>query len=64
MFPPNTQGPHVKANQSAEAVKGELVDSARLKWPLYFSKFYEVTMMSGRLVLHLTHTQLVIDRND
>uniref|UniRef100_A0A8C4DK70 Myosin VIIBb n=1 Tax=Dicentrarchus labrax TaxID=13489 RepID=A0A8C4DK70_DICLA len=33
--------------QNKESVKGELVDSSRQKWPLYFSKFYEVTMMSG-----------------
>lgn len=33
--------------QSTDTVKGELVDSARQKWPLYFSKFYEVTMTAG-----------------
>ncbi|XP_070700920.1 unconventional myosin-VIIb-like [Pempheris klunzingeri] len=42
-----SQGPYINGNQEAESVKGELVDSARQKWPLYFSKFYEVTMMSG-----------------
>ncbi|XP_069020490.1 unconventional myosin-VIIa-like [Embiotoca jacksoni] len=41
------QGPYVKGNQSEDSVKGELVDSARQKWPLEFSKFYEVTMTSG-----------------
>ncbi|XP_044074657.1 unconventional myosin-VIIb-like [Siniperca chuatsi] len=41
------QGPYVNGKQGTESVKGELVDSARQKWPLYFSKFYEVTMMSG-----------------
>ena len=25
----------------------DVVDSARQKWPIYFSKFYEVTMISG-----------------
>ncbi|XP_071399121.1 unconventional myosin-VIIb-like [Centroberyx affinis] len=33
--------------KSTDSVKGEVVDFARQKWPLYFSKFYEVTMMSG-----------------
>ncbi|XP_071348422.1 unconventional myosin-VIIa-like isoform X2 [Trachinotus anak] len=41
------QGPYAKGRQSTESVKGELVDSARQKWPLHFSKFYEVTMISG-----------------
>ncbi|XP_040911103.1 unconventional myosin-VIIa-like [Toxotes jaculatrix] len=41
------QGPYVNGKRSTESVKGELVDSARQKWPLYFSKFYEVIMMSG-----------------
>ncbi len=54
------QGPYVNGKQSAESVKGELVDNARHRWPLYFSKFYEVTMMSGQstysflYTLHLT----------
>ncbi|AWP04504.1 putative unconventional myosin-VIIa-like [Scophthalmus maximus] len=43
----HSQGPYVIGMQSRESVKGELVDSAREKWPLHFSKFYEVTMMSG-----------------
>ncbi|KAI3375240.1 hypothetical protein L3Q82_021746, partial [Scortum barcoo] len=41
------QGPYVNGKQKPESVKGELVDGARQKWPLYFSKFYEVTMVSG-----------------
>uniref|UniRef100_A0A3B4TMB3 Unconventional myosin-VIIa-like n=1 Tax=Seriola dumerili TaxID=41447 RepID=A0A3B4TMB3_SERDU len=40
-------GSYVSGRQSTESVKGELVDSAQDKWPLHFSKFYEVTMMSG-----------------
>lgn len=35
------------SERNKESVKGELVDSARVKWPLYFSRFYEVTMTSG-----------------
>uniref|UniRef100_A0A8C8FL69 Myosin VIIBb n=1 Tax=Oncorhynchus tshawytscha TaxID=74940 RepID=A0A8C8FL69_ONCTS len=35
---------HTQVNYS---VKGDVVDYARQKWPMYFSKFYEVTQMSG-----------------
>lgn len=41
------QGPHISRSQSRESVKGELVDTARQKWPLYFSRFYEVALKSG-----------------
>uniref|UniRef100_A0A3Q3IR37 Myosin VIIBb n=1 Tax=Monopterus albus TaxID=43700 RepID=A0A3Q3IR37_MONAL len=41
------QGPYVNGRQSAESVKGELVDSIQQKWPHYFSRFYEVTMTAG-----------------
>ncbi|KAK7945068.1 hypothetical protein WMY93_000796 [Mugilogobius chulae] len=33
--------------QSPDSIKGELVDIARQKWPVFFSKFYEVIMTSG-----------------
>uniref|UniRef100_A0A8C7UL55 Myosin VIIBb n=1 Tax=Oncorhynchus mykiss TaxID=8022 RepID=A0A8C7UL55_ONCMY len=32
---------------STDSVKGDVVDYARQKWPIFFSKFYEVTQMSG-----------------
>ncbi|XP_017275826.1 unconventional myosin-VIIa [Kryptolebias marmoratus] len=38
---------YINGKPKAEQVKGELVDFARQKWALDFSKFYEVTMMSG-----------------
>uniref|UniRef100_A0A3Q3N3P0 Unconventional myosin-VIIa-like n=1 Tax=Mastacembelus armatus TaxID=205130 RepID=A0A3Q3N3P0_9TELE len=41
------QGPYISGKQSTERVKGELVSNAQQKWPLHFSKFYEVTLMSG-----------------
>lgn len=41
------QGPYINGMQSRESVKGELVDSARKEWRVHFSRFYEVTMMSG-----------------
>lgn len=44
-----TQAPKGKP----EDVKVELVNSARQKWPLNFSRFYEVTMVSGESTHHL-----------
>lgn len=41
------QGPHVSRRQRRESVKGKLVDTAHQKWPLYFSRFYEVALKSG-----------------
>ncbi|XP_037537916.1 unconventional myosin-VIIa [Nematolebias whitei] len=42
-----SQKTYVNGNSTAEQVKGELVDIARKRWPLEFSKFYQVTMMAG-----------------
>ncbi|XP_061746210.1 unconventional myosin-VIIb-like isoform X2 [Nerophis ophidion] len=41
------QGPYSDGGVSKDVVKGELVDSAREKWAVDFSKFFEVTMTSG-----------------
>ncbi|XP_033507095.2 unconventional myosin-VIIa-like [Epinephelus lanceolatus] len=41
------QGPYANGKQKTDSVKGELVKNAQHEWPLHFSKFYEVTMMSG-----------------
>uniref|UniRef100_A0A8C7NX38 Myosin VIIBb n=1 Tax=Oncorhynchus mykiss TaxID=8022 RepID=A0A8C7NX38_ONCMY len=43
----HTQGPYINSRKSTDSVKGDVVDYARQKWPIYFSKFYEVTQMSG-----------------
>uniref|UniRef100_A0A8C7HUF8 Unconventional myosin-VIIb n=1 Tax=Oncorhynchus kisutch TaxID=8019 RepID=A0A8C7HUF8_ONCKI len=43
----HTQGPYINSRRSTDSVKGDVVDYARQKWPMYFSKFYEVTQMSG-----------------
>uniref|UniRef100_A0A8C7I0Z6 Myosin VIIB n=1 Tax=Oncorhynchus kisutch TaxID=8019 RepID=A0A8C7I0Z6_ONCKI len=37
----------VTAAHTQVLVKGDVVDYARQKWPIFFSKFYEVTQMSG-----------------
>uniref|UniRef100_A0AAQ5X725 Myosin VIIBb n=1 Tax=Amphiprion ocellaris TaxID=80972 RepID=A0AAQ5X725_AMPOC len=41
------QGPYARETQGRERVKGQLVEMARQKWTLDFSRFFEVTMMSG-----------------
>uniref|UniRef100_A0A3Q4GWE9 Myosin VIIBb n=1 Tax=Neolamprologus brichardi TaxID=32507 RepID=A0A3Q4GWE9_NEOBR len=38
---------HKEVNQSMLCMVRELVDIARKKWAIHFSKFFEVTMMSG-----------------
>uniref|UniRef100_A0A8C8J192 Myosin VIIBb n=1 Tax=Oncorhynchus tshawytscha TaxID=74940 RepID=A0A8C8J192_ONCTS len=38
---------HTQVLRSTDSVKGDVVDYARQKWPIFFSKFYEVTQMSG-----------------
>ena len=37
----------MKGRESKERAMADVVDRARQKWPIYFSKFYEVTMISG-----------------
>lgn len=43
----HTQGPYSKSNKSKAEVKQEVVDYARRTWPVFFSRFYEVTYKSG-----------------
>ncbi|XP_061588983.1 unconventional myosin-VIIa-like [Cololabis saira] len=42
-----SEEPYAGGKQDAEKVKGALVDASRQKWPLDFSKFFDVTMTSG-----------------
>ncbi|XP_053452789.1 unconventional myosin-VIIb isoform X2 [Nycticebus coucang] len=42
------------------AVQGQVVDAARLQWPLLFSRLFEVTMLSGP---RLPKTQLILAVN-
>uniref|UniRef100_A0A3Q1GIG5 Unconventional myosin-VIIb-like n=1 Tax=Acanthochromis polyacanthus TaxID=80966 RepID=A0A3Q1GIG5_9TELE len=44
---PLLQGPYARETQGRDRVKGQLVEMARQKWTLDFSKFFEVTVMSG-----------------
>ncbi|XP_072547051.1 unconventional myosin-VIIb [Salminus brasiliensis] len=43
----HAQGTYINSKDSAETVKADVVGYARLKWPLYFSKFYEASIISG-----------------
>ncbi|KAB5550675.1 hypothetical protein PHYPO_G00056580 [Pangasianodon hypophthalmus] len=41
------QGSYVNFGASPDSVKAEVVRYARLHWPIYFSKFYEASVISG-----------------
>ena len=41
------QGPYISSKQTAASVKAEVVDHARQKWPMFFSRFFEVAKTSG-----------------
>ncbi|KAA8589751.1 hypothetical protein FQN60_013116 [Etheostoma spectabile] len=41
------QGPFLSSRQKADSVKAEMVDYAREKWPMFFSRFFEVVKLSG-----------------
>lgn len=43
----HSQALNDSGRKNPDTIKAELVDNARQKWPVYFSKFYEVTMTSG-----------------
>ncbi|XP_063748289.1 unconventional myosin-VIIa [Eleginops maclovinus] len=43
----HAQGPYVSSRQKADSVKAEMVDYAREKWPMFFSRFFEVLKLSG-----------------
>lgn len=42
------QGSYVTKNQKVSSVKAEVVDYAREKWPMFFSRFFKVVKLSGR----------------
>ncbi|XP_072294521.1 unconventional myosin-VIIa [Eucyclogobius newberryi] len=43
----HSQNPIVSQRQNAEEVKAEMVDYAREKWPMLFSRFFEAVKLSG-----------------
>ncbi|XP_078115998.1 unconventional myosin-VIIb [Sander vitreus] len=43
----HAQGPFLSSRQKADSVRAEMVDYAREKWPMFFSRFFEVVKLSG-----------------
>ncbi|XP_062406307.1 unconventional myosin-VIIa-like [Sardina pilchardus] len=43
----HTQGRYIKSQKSTTAVKQELLDYTRRTWPMFFSRFFEVTYKTG-----------------
>ncbi|KAM9469253.1 unconventional myosin-VIIa [Clarias gariepinus] len=41
------KGTYVNSGATPDSVKAEVVEFARLHWPIYFSKFYEASVISG-----------------
>uniref|UniRef100_A0A8C2VAX4 Unconventional myosin-VIIb n=1 Tax=Chinchilla lanigera TaxID=34839 RepID=A0A8C2VAX4_CHILA len=54
------KAPYTKTRATALAVRQQVVDAARLQWPLLFSRLFEVTTLSGP---RLPKTQLVLAVN-
>uniref|UniRef100_A0A3Q2QHE4 Myosin VIIB n=1 Tax=Fundulus heteroclitus TaxID=8078 RepID=A0A3Q2QHE4_FUNHE len=45
----HAQSSFLSSRQNADVLKGEVVDYAREKWPMFFSRFFEVTKQSPPL---------------
>uniref|UniRef100_A0A668AG22 Si:ch73-194h10.2 n=1 Tax=Myripristis murdjan TaxID=586833 RepID=A0A668AG22_9TELE len=43
----HAQGQYVSSREKAVRVKAEVVDYARQKWPMFYSRFFEVVKLSG-----------------
>ncbi|KAL7849295.1 hypothetical protein SRHO_G00209180 [Serrasalmus rhombeus] len=43
----HAQGAYVNSKASADTVKADVVGYARLTWPIYFSKFFQASKISG-----------------
>ncbi|XP_039985647.1 unconventional myosin-VIIa isoform X1 [Xiphias gladius] len=43
----HSQGPYLSSRQKTDSVKAEVVDYAKKKWPMFFSRFFEVVKLSG-----------------
>uniref|UniRef100_I3KT63 Si:ch73-194h10.2 n=1 Tax=Oreochromis niloticus TaxID=8128 RepID=I3KT63_ORENI len=43
----HAQGSYVSSKQKPDSLKAEIVDYARQKWPIFFSRFFEVAKLSG-----------------
>uniref|UniRef100_A0A3B4WIZ2 Myosin VIIB n=1 Tax=Seriola lalandi dorsalis TaxID=1841481 RepID=A0A3B4WIZ2_SERLL len=45
----HAEGPYLSSKQKTDSVKAEVVDYARKKWPMFFSRFFEVVKLSPPL---------------
>lgn len=45
------QGSYINSSLSPDSMKAEVVGYARLHWPIYFSKFFEASVISGESIL-------------
>uniref|UniRef100_A0A672G4R0 Si:ch73-194h10.2 n=1 Tax=Salarias fasciatus TaxID=181472 RepID=A0A672G4R0_SALFA len=43
----HAQGPYLASRKTADLVKADMVDFAREAWPMLFSRFFQVTKVSG-----------------
>ncbi|KAF4079290.1 hypothetical protein AMELA_G00191340 [Ameiurus melas] len=43
----HVQGPYINSKTKVDHVKAEVVDYARQRWPMFFSKFFEASRISG-----------------
>ncbi|KAM3619073.1 uncharacterized protein V6R79_002572 [Siganus canaliculatus] len=43
----HAQGPYMTSRPKADVLKAEMVEYAREKWPMFFSRFFEVSKLSG-----------------
>ncbi|XP_071343259.1 unconventional myosin-VIIa isoform X2 [Trachinotus anak] len=43
----HAEGPYLSSREKTDSVKAEMVDYARKKWPMFFSRFFEVAKLSG-----------------
>lgn len=48
LTPPLPQGVYTQKRLDPQKVKEDVVDFARFKWPLLFSRFYEAFKFSGK----------------
>ncbi|XP_019936002.2 unconventional myosin-VIIa [Paralichthys olivaceus] len=43
----HAEAPYLSSRQKTDSVKTEIVDYAKKKWPMFFSRFFEVVKLSG-----------------